>query len=1133
MRCPNCSTDNRPSAKFCDGCGGALSPSGASVALERRWVSVMFCDLVGFTTVAESKDVEEVRELLSSYFDVAHTVVSRHGGTIEKFIGDAVMAVWGVPVTTEDDAQRAVAAALDLVDAVGTLGPELEIPGLAARAGVASGEAAVNLGAVGQGMVAGDLVNTAARLQSAAAAGQVFVGEGTFRAARDAVAFEDAGSLQLKGKAEPVPAWRALRVVGQRGGLGRGGRVEPPFVGRSDELGLLIEHLHATRRDNTARLVSVTGIAGVGKSRLASELKKYVDGLADVFYWHDGRSPAYGEGVAFAALAEMVRVRAGIAEGEDPSAARRKLTACVETFVTDPDERRWMEPRLAHLLALGEEPPGGRQELFSAWRTFFERIAERAPVAMVFEDLHWADMGLLDYVESIVEWSSGLPILVLTLARPDLADRRPAWGTTVTNFASLHLGALPDTALRDLVVGLVPGLPASATDRLVERAEGVALYAVETVRALADRGVLTRSGIAYELCGEFQDVELPGTLHALVASRLDALRPEVRSVLFDASVLGKTFSLAALSAVTGQGEELLAPCLRELVRREILALDADPRSPERGQYGFLHAIVREVAYSTIARRDRRNKHLTAAHFFESLAEDDIAGVVANHYLEAYRTSRAGPEAEAVGAKARDWLGQACVRARSLGSSEGALVYAEQALEIAHQGVERMGILLLAGETAVDAAEHERALGYLEEAVAYCTQTEDRVGCGRATALIALTLDRLGHYGEAIQRAQEAFGGLGDGDHADREVADTARAQLSWVISWCSTLSGSPASGLEWAEHALSLADRLGDPDLLARALGARASSLFDLGRHREATLLAGCELEIGVAAGSLRIQSVAKQHESAFVHDDDPRRALGAALQAVELARRAGVRDLELLNMLNAAEKATFTGDWETASQLLAELAERRLPGRRLKAWSWFVALLDGLTSDPAGTLQRLEANAPTEAAESVDHQATYHKVRSLASLAAFDLDRAAAAAKAAIALDPAGFNSSAALDFQAHACLWRRDVAGAKECLIGMEPFHGRWMGAVRRTIDAGIAAFEGRASEAAVAYVAAAEVWRDFGTPLDLALCGLDAALLLEPADRPEKLVAEARLILRDLGASPFLALLDRATAVAAEPV
>ncbi len=1103
--------------------GRASSAQSAPVS-ERRWVSVLFCDLVGFTAMSEAKDAEEIRELLSSYFDVARTIVERYGGVVEKFIGDAVMAVWGVPSANEDDAERAVRAGLDLVSAIARLGQEVGLSTLVARAGVLSGEAVVNLEAVGQGMVAGDLVNTASRLQSAAESGRVLVGEATYLAARDAIVFEDAGELALKGKAEPVHAWRALRVSAQRKGAGKTEAIEPPFVGRSEELRLLTELLHGAAREKTVRFASVTGVAGIGKSRLAWELLKHVDGLADDVYWHHGRSPAYGEGVTFFALAEMVRMRAGIAEGEDEKEARRKLTACVEELVADESERRWIEPRLAHLLALGQAPVGDHQELMSAWRTFFERIAERGPVVMVFEDLHWADAGLLDYVESVAEWSRSSPIFVLTLARPELRERRPTWGTAIRNFASLHLDALDDTAMGELVTGLVPELLPRAVDQLVERAEGIPLYAVETVRALSDRGILERSGDVYEVTGEVVDVELPDTLHALISSRLDGLGDTVRPLVLAAAVLGKTFTLASLSAVSGNGEAALSPLLLDLVHREILGLDADPRSPERGQYGFLQAVVREVAYSTLSRPDRRTRHLAAAHHFESLKDDELAGVVASHYLEAHRASRPGPEADAVAAKARDWLGQACSRARSLGSSEEALSYVGEALGIALPGPERAGLLELAGETALDATEHERALGYLEEAVASYDELGDQVGSGRATAVLARALRDLGRNADAIGRAEEAFVRLGEVQGA---AADAARVLLAHRLSICCQSSGAVSAALEWAEKALTFAERLDDPELLARALDVRAASLFDLGRHREAVLLAGCELEVAMAAGSLRQQCYAKNLESLFLQDDDPSRALAASLEAAEVARRAGLRGSELVTLLNSAEMAIFIGDWETARRVLAELADRRLPELQRHVWSWLMAVLEGVSIDPTRALEALlQTSTRVEASESVAHRAMYVKVRALVRLAASDLDEAFDDAAAVVALDPAGINSAHSLSIQAHAALWRRDVTGAGAALSGMEQFRGRWMRAVRRTTEAGVAAIEGRAPESLAAYLEVAETWRALRTPFDFALCGLDAAIVFAPADRPTELVAEAREVLDRLGASPFLALLDHCT-------
>ncbi len=380
--CPSCGSPNPPQSKFCGECGSALTiaavtaPPAAEAgprSTERRLVSVLFLDLVSFTTLSERRDAEDMRSLMDAYFETARTVIERHGGVVEKFIGDAVMAVWGTPVTHEDDAERAVRAGLELVDAVAALGASMDLP-LQARGGVLTGEAATSQDSGNQGMVTGDMVNTASRLQSAAEPGQVFVGEATFRAASRAVAFEEVGALTLKGKDEPVRAWRALRVVAERQGHNRMA-IEPPFVGRAEELRLLKDMLHATGREGKSRVVSVTGIGGIGKSRLAWELLKYVDGLAETIWWHHGRCPSYGEGITFWALGEMVRMRAGIAETDPPGVSRSKLAASVAEHVPDEDERHWLEPRLAFLLGLDERPAGGREELFAAWRTFFERIS--------------------------------------------------------------------------------------------------------------------------------------------------------------------------------------------------------------------------------------------------------------------------------------------------------------------------------------------------------------------------------------------------------------------------------------------------------------------------------------------------------------------------------------------------------------------------------------------------------------------------------------------------------------------------------------------------------------------------------------------------------------------------------------
>ncbi len=614
--CPSCGAPFDPGDAFCGECAAPLSTGGAPAGAvrpqgsgavtpvaERRLVSVLFADLVAFTPLAEGRDAEETRELLSRYFDIASDVIARYGGTVEKFIGDAVMAVWGAPTAREDDAERAVRAALDLVDAVRALGPEVQ-----ARAGVLTGEAAVTIGATNQGMVAGDLVNTASRLQSAAAPGTVLVGEATQRAASGAIAFGPAGDQSLKGKAAPVPAWRALRVVAQRGGQGRSDLPEPPFVGRDEELRLLKDLIATTGRDRRTRLVSITGPGGIGKSRLAWELEKYIDGISEAIYWHRGRSPSYGEGITFWALGEMVRRRVGLGETDDEAATRERIRATVAEHVPAEDDRRWVEPALLTLLGLEPAPAGGRDVLFAAWRIFFERIAERATTVLLFEDLQWADTGLLDFIEHVLEWSKNVPLIVITLARPELLDRRPDWGSATRNLTKLALEPLTDDAMRQLLDGFVPGLPEAAIQAILARADGMPLYAVETVRSLVASGRLQRDGAAYRPVGELGELAVPDTLRSLIASRLDGLDPADRSLVADASVLGQSFTPAGLTAVSGIDLELLEPRLRALVRRELFDLEIDPRSPERGQYRFVQSLIREVAYSTLAKRERRMRH---------------------------------------------------------------------------------------------------------------------------------------------------------------------------------------------------------------------------------------------------------------------------------------------------------------------------------------------------------------------------------------------------------------------------------------------------------------------------------------------------------------------------------------------
>jgi class 3 adenylate cyclase/tetratricopeptide (TPR) repeat protein len=839
MSCRSCGAPNEADDRFCGECGAALVPDDDSAVAstvpsapvaERRLVSVLFADLVGFTTLSESRDPEEVRELLSRYFDNSRRLIGRYGGTVEKFIGDAVMAVWGAPVANEDDAERAVRAGLDLVAAVAVLGEEVQAPDLALRAGVATGEAAVTLGAEGQGMVAGDLVNTASRIQAVAAPGTVLVTGPTRHATEAAIVYEDAGAHELKGKSEPLALSRAMRVTALVGGQLRSAGLESPFVGRAREFRMLKELFHASAEDRRAHLVSVTGVAGIGKSRLSWEFFKYIDGLADTTWWHRGRCIPYGEGVTYWALAEMVRMRALIVEDESPAAALEKLRMTIANIVPDEEDRTFVEPRLAHLLGLEERTSPSREDLFAGCRLFFERMTDRAPVVMVFEDLQWADESLLDFVEYLLDWSRDHPMFVVALARPELLDRRPTWGAGRHGSTSASLEPLDDSAMDELLRGMVPGLPDDLRARIRDRAEGIPLYAVEIVRMLLDRGLLRRDGDRYEPAADVEELAVPETLQALIAARLDGLPLEERALLQDASILGKMFTPAGVAALAGRSEEDVEPLLRSLVRKELLAIQMDPGSPERGQYGFLQSLVQNVAHDTLSKRDRRIRHLAAADFIErtwSGDEDEIVEVVASHLLEAFRLTREGEDSTAVKVRARDTLARAGRRAQSLAAMQAACGYFERAAELSDDPADQAGLLEQAGLAAYTGTTNLDALALFERSVALFEAAGRTHDAARLSARAGVTIWQQDRPEEAAVRMERALAVLAE------EEPDHDLAMLHAELGRVRYFMGDVDEAARQLEAALEIAEGLWLPDVLSEALNSKGLVAFTRGRHEE------------------------------------------------------------------------------------------------------------------------------------------------------------------------------------------------------------------------------------------------------------------------------------------------------------
>ncbi len=1131
--CPNCGASNRPSARFCGSCGtvlagdaqpaairtaatagapGAPTAAGATSASERRFVSVLFVDLVGFTPFAEERDAEQVRETLDRYFGLARLAVERHGGTIEKFIGDAVMAVWGTPTAHEDDAERAVRAGLELVDAVRGLASGIE-----ARAGILSGEAAVTIGAEGQGMVAGDLVNTASRLQSVAPAGSVLVGEATMNAAKAAIAFESVGPQELKGKSAPVAAFRAMRVVANRGGGGRSDSLEAPFVGRDEELRLLKDLLHATARDQRVRLATISGPAGIGKSRLTWEFEKYVDGVVETIYWHRGRSPAYGEGITFWALGEMIRRRAELAETDDEQTTRARIAATVAQYVSDAEERGWIESALLALLGVEQAPSGGRDALFAAWRTFFERIADQGTTVLVFEDLQWADTGLLDFIEHLLEWSKNRPLLVVAITRPELFDRRPTFGSSHRMATALALEPLSEQAMRQLLAGLVPGLPETAMVAILGRADGIPLYAVETIRMLVSDGRLEALDGVYRPVGELRDLAVPETLRSLIASRLDGLDTTDRSLLQDGAVLGQRFTVPALAALSGLAVDDIEARLRTLVRREFLELEADPRSPERGQYGFVQSLIREVAYSTLARRDRRARHLAAARYFEMLADEELAGVLASHYLAAHEASEPGPEADALAVQARLALRGAAERAAALGGHEQALVYLEQALAVTADAAERVTLLELAAESANATGRDEQAQDYARQAIDNYAAVGDAAARLRTVALMGRILLDNGHLPEAVAFMEQELSTVAEGSDSPESAEVLANLSRAYMRT------EQNQRAIDTADRALKVAEPQNLERIVTEAFINKASSLHRRGRLREALALHVSAVGLADRNGYVDLQLRGRNNLSVAQVESEPERGLDTVYEGIELARRLGQRGM--FNWL-VGTYAMYSGSIGRAWDRALELTEETLtssPNQYDRARALMTRSL--LQARRGEDLDQLVAVC-AEAAEGIhDGQITggLDYVRSEVAFVQGDL--AEAHSTAVRALDEWKDSAPFVLQRALHAAAISRRLADAQEIkgILDEYPSGTPTAVAARTWAAAVVDGLEGRPQESLRGLRVAFETFRAIGLGFDAATVVVSALRLLPGEAEVAGWAPEARAVFESVGARPYVELLD----------
>ena len=924
--CPKCGQENTEVARFCLACGAELT-AATEATEERKIITVLFADLVGFTSRAEQLDPEDVRAMLSPYYARLRTELERRGGTVEKFIGDAVMALFGAPVAHEDDPERAVRAALAIRDGLAELNesdPKLE---LQVRIAVNTGEALIALGAQpseGEGMASGDVVNTAARLQASSPVNGILVGETTYRATERTIEYREAEAVSAKGKAQPIKAWKVLEPRA-RFGVDIGLRGPAPLIGRERELDVLLGALSRVRSESASQLVTLVGVPGIGKSRLVAELSAAVDEDPELIFWRQGRSLPYGEGVTFWALTEIVKAQAGILETDSAEAAREKLRRTVIDVVVDPTEAEWIESQLRPLLGLDEVQKGGdrQAETFGAWRRFFEHLAGRSPLVLVFEDMHWADDGLLDFVDDLVEWASTVRLLVVCIARPELLSRRPGWGGGKPNSTTLSLSPLTHDDTARLVAALLDQavLPAELQAALLARAEGNPLYAEEYIRMLQNRGFLQREDDAWRFEGS-DDFPLPETVQGIVAARLDSLSPAEKALVQGAAVLGKVFWAGAVAAVGGSERGAVEEHLRALGRKEFIRRERRSSVAGEDQYIFLHVLVRDVAYGQIPRARRAAKHRAAAGWIASLSTDrseDRAEMLAHHYLSAIELAQAsGQDPREFAEPARLALREAGDRALGLNAFAAAARFYDAALNLWPPDDSGQAQLLLRLGRARCALGEAAGPQALEEARESFLRCGDNASAAEADALIGKW------YGDQGLRELEDEYLARASELVENVPASRSKAVTLTRVGTSKMLAGGYEEGIRIARESLQIADDLELDDIRARALNVIGFSRMTLGDpagvdDMERAIAISLEHNLAEDA-AIAYMNLAELFGNYF---GDLERAFELRAEGKQLCEKFGLTgDLRFLEAERAVE-CYWTGRWDAADELADDLLSR------------------------------------------------------------------------------------------------------------------------------------------------------------------------------------------------------------------
>jgi class 3 adenylate cyclase/tetratricopeptide (TPR) repeat protein len=922
--CPSCGRESAEGFRFCPHCGSPLDAAPAvAPRTERKVVTVLFCDLVGFTTRSDRADPEDVRAILRPFHELARSEIERYGGTLDKFIGDAAMGVFGSPATHEDDPERAVRAALGILERLQELRHDRAGEPTTVRIGVNTGEAVVTLAAGVQAgeNVAGDVVNTASRLQAAAPAGAVIVGEATYRATRDAVRYEELEPVTAKGKAEPLPVWRAVAIRALPTISDRAATT--PFVGRARERALLEGTFLRAVAGPQAQLVTIVGEPGVGKSRLVAELRSALPRLSPGarVQWLRGRCLPYGDGITFWALGEIVKDRAGILESDPPEERDRKLRGVLDPLVADHGDRAWLRARLAALVGGEGAAPVERAESFAAWLRFIEAVAGEAPLVVVFEDLHWADPALLSFIEHLAGQAGPVPLLLLATTRPELYDRHSAWGTGIRNAVTATLDPLSGEETGVLVTSLLDAGAISDETRtlLLERSGGNPLYAEEFAHALQDRGLVDDQG---RLTGNPPDLQFPETVQALIAARLDTLAASRKRVLQDASVIGRVFWAGAVAFLADANEDTMLRDLAELSGKEFVQRLANSSFRDEVEFAFWHAIVRDVAYAQLPRAERAKRHRRAAAWIERAAGErlgDLAEILAHHATSALELARAAGETDDAsdleGAAAR-YLRLAGARTMAL-DAEKAERQLTQALDLTPPGhPERSPLLALLAEAAFQAGRLEEADRAFDEAITGLRRAGRLREAADSMVRRSVVLEYRGEVAAGrtlLSDAVELLRELPPGPELARAFATSAGSLM---------ISGRYQETIREADRAIQLADAAGESTASARAHGFRGYSRAtqgDIGGLEEQR----SALERLRTSGLGRATAVAYNNlGSCLLHLEGTRPALEVFRDAVAFAETRGLRESVMALQDSMLTVLFEVGDWDEVLRLGQDVVE-------------------------------------------------------------------------------------------------------------------------------------------------------------------------------------------------------------------